>query len=153
MIRLRPLLAAEYPGYLAYFLPDYAAEISASYGLAPNEAAAQAAREIARDLPQGADTEGQTLLGITTAAGALIGYLWLCVDTAARCAFLNDFHIFPSHQSQGFGTAALAALETRLAAEGITELRLRVATSNPRAHALYLATGFRPTGTNMAKTF
>ena len=34
MIVLRPMRATEYPAYLDYFIPDYAAEISANYALA-----------------------------------------------------------------------------------------------------------------------
>lgn len=146
---LRPLRPDEFPGYLAYFLPDYAAELVASYGLPPALAATRARAEIAADLPQGPRTPGQTLLAVIHPG--LIGYLWYAADPASQSAFLNDFHIFPSHQSKGHGTAALEALESLLRSQGLTHLRLRVAASNPRAHRLYLALGFQPTGTNMAK--
>lgn len=33
MIVLRPMHDTEYPAYLDYFIPDYAAEISANYAL------------------------------------------------------------------------------------------------------------------------
>ena len=45
MIVLRPMRATEYPAYLDYFIPDYAAEISANYALSPAAALAQAQRE------------------------------------------------------------------------------------------------------------
>jgi hypothetical protein len=56
------MLDSEYPAYLDYFIPDYAAEISANYGLSSLEALAQAKREIADGLPHGVDTTGQVLL-------------------------------------------------------------------------------------------
>ena len=146
---LRPLHPDEFPGYLAYFLPDYAAELVASYGLPVDIAATRAKAEIAADLPQGPLTPGQSLLAVTNPG--LIGYLWYAADPASQTAFLNDFHIFPSHQSKGHGTSAINALESLLKSHGLTHLRLRVAASNPRAQSLYLALGFQPTGTNMAK--
>lgn len=40
MIVLRPMRDTEYPAYLDYFIPDYAAEISANYALSPAAALA-----------------------------------------------------------------------------------------------------------------
>ena len=61
MIVLRPMRDTEYPAYLDYFIPDYAAEISANYAHSPAAALAQAQREIAADLPDGVNTRGQVL--------------------------------------------------------------------------------------------
>lgn len=41
MIVLRPMRNEEYPAYLDYFIPDYAAEISANYALSPAAALAR----------------------------------------------------------------------------------------------------------------
>ena len=53
MIRLRPMSEDEFPGYLEYFIPDYAEEIAANYRLSLNDAFLRAKQEIAEDLPEG----------------------------------------------------------------------------------------------------
>jgi GNAT superfamily N-acetyltransferase len=150
MIILRPMRADEFPAYVAYFVPDYAAEIADNYGCSLADAMVQAQNDIADDLPQGPDTPGQNLMCIET--DQHIGYLWFRIDTATQSAFINDIFVLPQHQGKGYGTAALTALEALLKPRGITQIRLRVAAKNSRAHRLYSKLGFSPTGINMAKT-
>ena len=151
MITLRPLQTHEFAAFAAYFVPDYAAEIVANFGTPLADALAQAAQDLAHDLPQGADTPGETLMCITL-GDQVIGYLFYTTDPATNSAFIKDFHVLPPYQSQGHGTAALAALVAELKPQGITQLRLRVAAKNAAAHRLYTKLGFFPTGINMAKT-
>ena len=155
MISFRSMLDSEYPAYLDYFIPDYAAEISANYGLSSLEALAQAKREIADGLPHGVDTTGQVLLCVinhTPEAERVVGYLWYQPDPATRSAFINDFHIFAADQGKGFGKQALTAMEAELARTGFEQIKLRVAEHNERARHVYAVTGFRVTGVNMSKT-
>ncbi len=151
MITLRPLQSHEFPAFAAYFVPDYAAEIVANFGIPLADALVQAQRDLAQDLPQGADTPGEVLMCITL-ADQVIGYLFYATDSATASAFIKDFHVLPPHQSKGHGTAAIAALTALLKPQGITQLRLRVAAKNAAAHRLYTKLGFFPTGINMAKT-
>lgn len=154
MIAFRPMHRSEFSGYLDYFIPDYAAEISTNYGLSSAAALAQAKREIAEDLPDGPDTPGHVLLCITddaTGNDDLIGYLWYRPDEDSRLAFINDFHILAAHQGNGYGKRALSALEATLSREGFEQIRLRVAADNERAHHIYRTGGFRTTGINMSK--
>lgn len=51
MIVLRPMRDTEYPAYLDYFIPDYAAEISANYALSPVAALAQRSAKSPRICP------------------------------------------------------------------------------------------------------
>jgi ribosomal protein S18 acetylase RimI-like enzyme len=150
MITLRPMRADEFAGYVAFFVPDYTAEIIASYGRSLVDALIQAQNDIAEDLPQGPDTPGQSLMCID--ADQHVGYLWYRVDAAIKSAFINDICVLPQHQNKGYGTATLAALEALLKPQGITQIRLRVAAKNSPAHSLYSKLGFFPTGINMAKT-
>jgi ribosomal protein S18 acetylase RimI-like enzyme len=150
MITLRPMRADEFPAYVAYFVSDYAAEIVANYGRSLADALIQARNDIAEDLPHGPNTPGQILMCIETEQH--IGYLWYRIDTATQSAFINDICVLQEHQGKGQGTAALTALETLLKPQGITQIRLRVAASNPRAQSLYSKLGFFPTGINMAKS-
>lgn len=151
MIALRPMKATEFAAYLAYFIPDYAAEIAVNYGLSETEAFARASREIADNLPDGPQTPGEVLLCILNELDDHIGYLWYRPDPAERSAFISDFHILATHQGRGYGRQALNALETHLAGSGITEIRLRVAADNERAQHVYKTSGFQTTGINMSK--
>jgi len=152
MVALRPMRSAEFPAYLDYFIPEYAAEISANYGVSDTAALAQARREIADDLPDGPDTHGQVLLCITADGDDdAIGYLWYHPDKDLRLAFISDFHILAAHQGKGFGTRALSALEAALSDAGFEQIRLRVAADNQRAQHIYRTGGFRVTGVNMSK--
>ena len=149
-IVLRPMRADEFDGYLDYFVPDYAAEISSNYGLPDDKAREKALREISEDLAQGVDTLGHALLCITDRAD-VIGYLWYKPDRQARSVFIYDFCILAAHQGKGFGKQALSAFEALLVSEGFEQIELRVAADNERAQNLYLKGGFHATGINMIR--
>lgn len=153
-IRLRPMRADEFPDYVAYFVPDYAAEISANYDVDSATARARAERDVATDLGKGAETEGQVLLCVFREDDpdmSAIGYLWCKPDDGAGAVFINDFYVFPEHRGAGVARGALAALERWFADTGHHELRLRVAADNARAQKVYQAAGYRVTGINMRK--
>lgn len=151
MITLRPLQPYEFPAFAAYFVPDYAAELVANYGISQGAALAEAAEDLALDLPQGVDTQGEILMCIML-ADQVIGCLFYSLNEPRHFAFIKDFHVLPPHQGNGYGTAAIAALTALLRPQGITQLRLRVAAKNESAHRLYTKVGFFSTGINMAKT-
>ncbi|CAI9403785.1 putative N-acetyltransferase YycN [Pleomorphomonas sp. T1.2MG-36] len=155
MIALRPMRDDEFPAYLDYFIPDYAAEIAANYRLSDAAALTQAKGEIEAGLPDGVATAGQVLLSIVDLSGpdeTLVGYLWYKPDMALRSVFIADFHILAAHQGQGLGKRAMALLESDLRAGGFTQIKLRVAGDNDRARHVYEVSGFRVTGINMSKT-
>jgi len=154
MISLRPMRENEFLAYLDYLIPDYASEIASNYRLSDNESLEQAKREIASDLPDGVNTIGHVLLCLvhpTENPEKVIGYLWYKQDPTMRVAFISDFHIFPSYQSQGLGKQALEVLENELKRKGFQQIKLRVADDNERARHVYEVTGFRVTGINMSK--
>jgi len=147
---LRPMRNDEFDGYLEYFIPDYAAEISSNYGLSPQDAQAKALREVNEDLAQGPETPDHGLLCITEDT-KVIGYLWYKPEQNTRSVFIYDFCIFPAHQRKGHGTHALACFETMLVKDGFEQIKLRVAADNKPAQNLYLKDGFRATGINMIR--
>lgn len=147
---LRPMRNDEFDGYLEYFIPDYAAEISSNYDLSPENAQAKALHEITEDLAQGVETPGQNLLCITEGT-EVIGYLWYKPDQNARSVFIFDFCILPPYRRNGHATQALASFETMLAKDGFEQIKLRVAADNKHAQNLYLKDGFRTTGINMMR--
>ncbi|MBM3072164.1 GNAT family N-acetyltransferase [Lelliottia sp. RWM.1] len=155
MIIFRSMHEDEYPGYLEYFIPDYAHEIASNYRLSDKDSLARARQEIAEDLPEGVNTPGQILLCLISRsnnADRHVGYLWYKPDTAKRIVFIYDFHIFNSCQGKGLGKQALLAFEQELRVKGFEQIRLRVAGDNTCAQHVYEATGFGVTSVNMSKT-
>jgi ribosomal protein S18 acetylase RimI-like enzyme len=156
MIHLRPMQISEFPDFSAYFVADYAEEISANYDQDIAAARTQAQQDISRDLPQGVDTPGQHLLCIVREDdenNTPIGYLWCKPETAGQSVFISDFYMFPDHRGKGYGKSALLALEAMFTKTGHTEVRLRVAADNAKAQRLYTAMGYTITGINMRKAF
>ncbi|ABS13763.1 MULTISPECIES: GNAT family N-acetyltransferase [Brucella] len=155
MLQLRPMREDEFPTYLGYFIPDYAAEVASSYRLSDVAALDQVKREMASDLPDGVNTTDQILLCLIDPACSpekLLGYLWYKQDPAKQVAFIMDFYIFPSLQGKGYGKLALTTLEVDLKRQGFQQIKLRVAADNARARHVYDATGFHVTGINMNKS-
>lgn len=153
MIRLRAMRPGEFAAYLAYFIPDYAAEISTNYDLDLDAATARAEADVASSLGQGVETAGQLLLCLVAAddPGLTLGYLWCAPDPVDGSVFVSDFYLAPEHRGQGYGRAALAALEQRFSGPDFGEIRLRVAADNLRARRIYEAAGYSVTGINMHK--
>ncbi|XXD09585.1 GNAT family N-acetyltransferase [Klebsiella sp. R445] len=154
MITLCPMREDQYPGYLDYFIADYAQEIAANYRLSAEESLARAKQEIARDLPEGVNTPGQVLLCLMTRQDnndRLVGYLWYKPDADQRRVFIYDFYILSACQGMGLGKQAMQVFEDAMREQGFEQIGLRVAGDNARARHVYEASGFHVTGINMSK--
>lgn len=154
MISFRPVLQHEFAAFVAYFVADYAREITLNYRLSETDALTQAQREIECSFPQQEKTSGQVLLCIIhhdAGEEQPIGYLWYKSDAELKSAYINDFYLFPAFRGQGFGSKAMKCLEERLEADGYTQIKLRVAAENQQARHVYEANGFAVTGINMNK--
>ena len=123
MIHLRDMQIGEFPDFIAYFIPDYAEEISANYDEDIDET----------DSP--------------------VGSLWCKPEETGKTVFISEFYVLPGHRGKGYAKSALIALEDMFARTGHREARLRVAADNEKAQRLYLAAGYRTTGINMRKSF
>ena len=152
MIRLRKMQDGEFQDYLAYFIPDYAAEISSNYDVEMKVARARAEQEVEEDLGQGVESPGQDLFCIVSDEARVVGYFWCKPGVGGETVFISDFCILPSYRGQGYAKLALAALEAEYAGAGHSDIRFRMAADNERAHHLYLAAGFHVTGVNMRKS-
>ncbi|MBV7403446.1 GNAT family N-acetyltransferase [Enterobacter sp. ENT03] len=151
MITFTPMSDAEYPAFLAYFIPDYAQEIAENYRLTDDAALRHATAEVNASLHAGVNTPGQTLLTIVHAPDGAVGYLWYKADPLLKSVYVNDLSIFPHLRNQGLGRLALAELEHKLRDEGYQQIKLRVAAENKTAQHVYAASGFNVTGINMNK--
>jgi len=97
---------------------------------------------------------------IARAEAGEVDYLAVChdgrilgigaVDYAKHpgAGYLWQLSVHPDHQSQGLGTALIAALERRAATHGATTTCLSVETDNPRARQLYERLGYVAVGTS-----
>lgn len=154
MIRLRPMSAAEFADFVAYFIPDYATEIAANYRLSQDEATEQARREIEISLPEAQKTPGHSLTTITLVDNGMtriVGSLWYRADFIDKSAFIYDFYLCPAFRGKGLGSQAMQSLESNLRAAGIRQIKLRVAAENEHARKVYEANGYQITGYNMNK--
>ncbi len=154
MIQIRKMRPDEFPGFVIYFVPDYAAEISSNYDVDMEEALARAQASVEDDLGRGVETPDQVLLCVTVEndkSDAPVGYLWCKTNIKDRTIFISDFYIFPKYRGKGFGLSALIALEKKYSCSAYSEIKLRVAADNKSAERLYLRAGYRPTGINMRR--
>ena len=155
MIQLRKMKADEFAGYVAYFVPDYAAEISSNYDVDMKTAQARAENAVEVDLGMGVETPGQILLCATVEgdnSSTPVGYLWCTPNSKEKTVFISDFYILPKYRGRGYGGSTLIALEQRYLGTAYDEIRLRVATDNKTAERMYLKAGYLPTGINMRKS-
>ena len=154
MVELRKMRSDEFPGYVDYFIPDYAVEISSNYDVDIQTATKQAAQAVADSFEYGVETPGQVLLCVVAKkddADTLIGYLWCQPNAENQTVFISDFCILPQYRGKGFARLALSALNEWFSKTEFVEFRLRVAADNSIAKNLYLSAGFSPTGTNMRR--
>jgi len=154
MIALRKMKVGEFSTYAAYFVAEYAKEITQNYGYSIEKTLAIAEQDIKDELPEGVATPNNYLLCIELYQGIkseLIGYLWYGLRDEGKTAFILDFYLLEQFQGQGHGKASLMALEQELAHSRIEQIKLRVAYHNKPALGLYEKTGFNITGYNMVK--
>lgn len=156
LVRLLPMSATYYSVFYDRSLEDYAQDLASNHGYDLATARRKSEASLLQYLPQGIATPGHCLLCImpgevTGEEAKPLGYLWHAINADDDATFIYDFYIDPALRSQGYGKAAIAALEASLRVSGISQIKLRVAYDNPRALALYQEAGFIITGHNMAK--
>ncbi|MEQ9885936.1 GNAT family N-acetyltransferase [Pectobacterium zantedeschiae] len=152
MVHLTDMTELDYPDYRQFFILEYAQDLQESRGYDAEKARAIATQSIDIALPQGTHTPANKLWSIhsLTNEGVVIGYLWVILN--GNSAWVSDFCLLPAWRGRGFGKASLTAMDVAVAALGIREVGLRVATGNSVAKALYEKHGFQITGFNMHKS-
>jgi ribosomal protein S18 acetylase RimI-like enzyme len=97
---------------------------------------------------QAVDDERQQLWAALDTAGRRVGWLWVKLGPTGRWsthAFLSQMTVARPFRHQGYGRSMLAALERKLADQGIGVLTLNVWESNLAAKRLYAAAGYELT--------
>jgi ribosomal protein S18 acetylase RimI-like enzyme len=154
VVDLVPMTEEQFHAYLGFAIANYAQESARAGTVVPDLAMNTSARQFQNLLPDGLDTPDQFLYAVHDAAQQrYVGYLWFGVmdDGGQVFAVLYDFVIFDPYRRRGYGTQALQALEQRIEAQGLDEIRLHVFGHNHAARTLYEKLGYVTTDITMAK--
>lgn len=157
MVTLRAMRTDELTVYRNLFISEYAQDLSSNSSYSTEQAVAHATHLFDSYLPDGVNSSGDHLFCLenkdnTELNEQLVGYLWFGLGPNDNAAFIKDFYVLPQCQRQGYGSACLQELEKLLVAQGIFEIKLRVAADNPQAKRLYEKMAFVVTGFNMSKS-
>lgn len=157
MVTLRAMRTDELCNYRNLFIAEYAQDLSSNSGYSAEQAVAHATHLFDSYLPDGINSSGDHLFCLDNKSDTeldkqLVGYLWFGLGVNDSAAFIKDFYVLPQYQRQGYGSACLQELEKLLVAQGIFEIKLRVAADNPQAKRLYEQMAFVVTGFNMSKS-
>ncbi|MBN1858810.1 GNAT family N-acetyltransferase [Candidatus Bipolaricaulota bacterium] len=153
-VRFVPMTQKNYERYVASAVPSYARDQIEAGNWRAGTALEQAQAVFERLLPDGLQSEGQSLNIIVDASSEeAVGHIWYAVASHGdrRFVALYDFLIYPSFRRRGYGRVALAALEAETDRLGLQEMMLHVFGHNAAARALYTKMGFVETDVTMAK--
>ena len=154
MIHLVPMSDEVYETFRAHSCRGYALEKIEAGTWEPAQALQRAETEYDRLLPQGTATPDHYLFSIVTDDNTPVGTLWFAVADhgAGPIAFVYDIEIAPDQQRNGYGIAAMKALEDKVRELGLSKIGLHVFGHNKAAQELYTKAGFVVTDINMAKS-
>ena len=153
-VTLVPMAEDEFEAYLEWAIPEYAADKVRSGAWTKSEALQRSEEQHRELLPQGLHTPGQFLFSVHDPRLAEnVGMVWFALlrDTPGQPAFLYQFLIDEAHRRQGYGLAALRALEAKVQGLGAGALWLHVFGHNVAARALYEKAGYEVLDLVMAK--
>ncbi|MFU8947851.1 GNAT family N-acetyltransferase [Mycetocola zhadangensis] len=154
-ITTRSMTPTEFDSWQQELAREYAEEQVAAGNWEASTAVERALAENARLLPDGVNTSRMMFLVAVLDDGTTVGRAWVGRDHprgAPDTAFLWDIEIHEAVRGRGFGRALLAAVEERVAAEGVGALELNVFGSNVTAIALYERSGYRVVTQQMRKS-
>src|SRR5918994_5857376 len=110
-IDLVPMTEAEYEAWLDGAVAEYAAEHVRSGNWSADESIARSAEQFQALLPNGVESSDQHIFTVRDRAGDRVGILWVATGRRPGHAFIYDIEMAEDRRGEGFGTAALVALE------------------------------------------
>ncbi|GAA3346437.1 hypothetical protein GCM10020358_57430 [Amorphoplanes nipponensis] len=136
----------------APMIASYARAIAAPRGLTEAEAAAEAARDVAEQLPRGPRTRGQ-FMRKALVGGAEVGWIWVSLPGTTRpdSAWISDVEVDPPFRRRGYAAAIITAAEAELASRGVRRIGLNVFGDNDTARRLYDRLGYELTAQQRAR--
>jgi RimJ/RimL family protein N-acetyltransferase len=154
MVRLDPMSAQEYDAFLAWSIPEYAAEHVRAGNWDPAKAIELAQAEHAQLLPKGPETPDHYLRTIVKEPdGKRVGEVWYAVRKQGPVTelFLYWIGIDEAHRRHGYAAEALGQIEREALRLGATRMALHVFGGNTAAQTLYAKLGYSTTNVLMAK--
>ncbi len=154
-VQFTPMTEQNYERYIESAVPSYARDQIEAGNWNGETALDRAQAVFDRLLPEGLDSEGQSLnLIVDAASEEAVGYVWYAEASHGdrRFVALYDFLIYPAFRGRGYGSAALAELDAVAARLGLHDVMLHVFGHNAAARALYRKMGYVETDVTMAKT-
>ncbi|AQU79276.1 MULTISPECIES: GNAT family N-acetyltransferase [Planococcus] len=150
--KLQQMTEEEFDRYLAYFIPDYAKDLSENY-MIPLEKAMEESKDLMEQLlPNKQGTEGQLVYTIySTEEDKTIGVIWYTIQSESNKAYIYHILIHEEFRKKGFATLVLKELEENMKSAGITSMGLNVFGRNPNAYKLYKKLGYQTQSTAMGK--
>jgi GNAT superfamily N-acetyltransferase len=150
-VSLVPMPPERYVTWHAYTVAGYAEENVKSGRWTEDEALSKSEADFQALLPDGPATAGHELWSVVDTDGDEVGVLWVATDRRPGYAFIYDIEMNPDRRGEGFGTAALLALEDWCRDNGITTIGLHVFGHNQGAWRLYQRMGYVETSVQMEK--
>ena len=147
-VTLVPMTARELDAFVDEEVADHAHECVLDGAWSRRDALERARVELARVIAwehEALAAEGQRLLTALDVNGDRVGWIWVKLGPPgpwSTSAFLCQMTVARPFRHHGYGRSMLAALESFLASDGITELSLNVCESNLPAKGLYAAAGY-----------
>lgn len=147
-VTLVPMTAQDLDAFIDEEIADHADERMVDGTWTRREARERARVELWKVIAwerQAASAERQRLWTAIDSNGKRVGWMWIKLGPPGRwstSAFLCQMTVRRVFRHRGYGHALLAALEAKLLAEGVTELRLNVCETNLPAKCLYASAGY-----------
>lgn len=150
--KLQQMTEEEFDHYLAYFIPDYAKDLSENY-MIPLEKAMKESKDLMEQLlPNKQNSEGQLVCNIySIEEDKTIGVIWYNIQSESNKVFIYHILIKEEFRKKGFATLVLQELEESMKSSGITSMGLHVFSTNPNAYKLYEKLGYQTASTLMGK--
>ena len=142
MIALVPLTEADREAFIREEVANYAEEQVRDAGWSTSEALERSRAELLPVLERELAEPTWRVWSARNADGVTVGWLWVKPGDGPRSAHLYQITVAERFRRRGYGRAMLAALEARLAREGVDELTLHVNAGNVPAQLLYAAAGY-----------
>lgn len=153
-VSLIPMTQDDFAQYTSRAI-EYYAEEKVKAGTWNNEKALEKSSHAYQTLlPDGLESTHHYLYAVLTSDNRQkVGWLWVKFDEKhpQKEAFIYDFLIFEDNRGNGYGKAALVALDDLASKRGIRKLSLHVFAHNKKAIQLYEKLNYQPTDINMSK--
>jgi len=152
-VTLAPMTTAVWEAWRGTAILVYAESKVRAGTWTADEAPGRAEREFATLLPQGVQTPDHHLRSVIAADGTDVGVVWLGPRDApgTGTCFIWDIVVWADVRGQGYGRAALLALEPLARELGYDAIGLHVFSDNVVAHELYRTSGYVETDVVMVK--